>query len=249
MPQLGRLAPRPSATVAAETALRQAILDGHFTAGDRLPPERELAETLGVSRLTLRAALATLSSAGLLSVRHGSGYVVRDFRDTGGSDLLPGLVEVAIERGTLVATAAELLRLRRHLAAAVLESITENAPGGPGRRAVRAAVEAFAAAVEAGAKPEELARLDLAILRAVVAASGSVVLRVCLNPVIAVVSNSEPLRDALYAEPATNVAAWRALVGWIERPNASAIPLILAALAAHDRGTVARLARKRRSAR
>ena len=249
MPQLGRLAPRPSATVAAETALRQAILDGHLAAGERLPPERELADTLGVSRLTLRAALATLSASGLLTVRHGSGYVVRDFRDTGGSDLLPGLLELAIEHGTLVDAAGDLLRLRRHLASAVLEAIAEAPPAATARRALAAAIDELAAAVEAGASVAELAARDLAILRAVVAASGSVVLRVCLNPVIAVVSSSGPLRDALYAEPKTNVTAWRALAAWLEHPRAAAIPMIEAALAAHDRGTLARLARRRRGAR
>src|SRR5262249_50881236 len=121
MPKLARLAPRPSATAAAEHAIRRAIVAGTLAAGERLPPERELAATPGMSRLTLRAALATLSAAGLLAVRHGSGYVVRDIRDTGGADLLPDLVELAVERRALGDTAADLLRLRRHLATAVLE--------------------------------------------------------------------------------------------------------------------------------
>src|SRR5262245_38831500 len=113
--QLGQLPARASATVAAEQAIRRAILDGRIAAGDKLPPERDLAATLGVSRLTLRAALATLAAAGLITVRHGSGYRVADFRQTGGSDLLGGLVEVAGETGRLVDSAADLLRVRRHL--------------------------------------------------------------------------------------------------------------------------------------
>ena len=86
--------PREPAHQACEHALRRAILRGELAAGDRLPPERALAVQLGVSRLTLRAALATLDAAGLVSVRHGSGYVVRDFARDGGPDLLGGLAEL-----------------------------------------------------------------------------------------------------------------------------------------------------------
>lgn len=44
---------------------------GSFPPGDKLPPERELAESLGISRSTLRDALAELQKAGFLSVRRG----------------------------------------------------------------------------------------------------------------------------------------------------------------------------------
>ncbi|MDZ5078305.1 FadR/GntR family transcriptional regulator [Nesterenkonia sp. HG001] len=44
---------------------------GTFAPGEKLPPERELAESLGVSRSTLRDALAELQAAGYLSVRRG----------------------------------------------------------------------------------------------------------------------------------------------------------------------------------
>src|SRR5512143_2332958 len=122
------IAPREPAHQACEHALRRAILRGELAAGDRLPPERELASQFGVSRLTLRAALATLDASGLISVRHGSGYVVRDFVRDGGPDLLPGLTELASERGGLPPIAAELLRVRRHLAHAALERMVEQPP-------------------------------------------------------------------------------------------------------------------------
>lgn len=45
--------------------------------GDRLPPERELAAELGVSRATLSQALVALEVAGRVEVRHGDGAVVQ----------------------------------------------------------------------------------------------------------------------------------------------------------------------------
>jgi DNA-binding transcriptional regulator YhcF (GntR family) len=46
--------------------------------GDRLPPERELAVELGVSRATLSQALVALEMQGRVAVRHGDGAVVLD---------------------------------------------------------------------------------------------------------------------------------------------------------------------------
>jgi GntR family transcriptional repressor for pyruvate dehydrogenase complex len=47
-----------------------------LTTGDRLPPERELAARLGVSRATLSQALVALEVIGIVAVRHGDGTVL-----------------------------------------------------------------------------------------------------------------------------------------------------------------------------
>jgi len=49
------------------------IAEGRWLAGGRLPAERALAEAFGVSRATVREAIARLVSKGLLETRHGSG--------------------------------------------------------------------------------------------------------------------------------------------------------------------------------
>jgi GntR family transcriptional repressor for pyruvate dehydrogenase complex len=54
------------------------IRDGELTAGDRLPPERDLANNFGVSRTTLRDAIRELALLGYLDVRQGDGTVVRN---------------------------------------------------------------------------------------------------------------------------------------------------------------------------
>ena len=59
-------------------SIADAILDGVFPPGSALPPERELAEQLGVNRTSLRQGLARLQQMGLIEARHGSGNVVRD---------------------------------------------------------------------------------------------------------------------------------------------------------------------------
>ncbi|MEU5096813.1 PLP-dependent aminotransferase family protein [Streptomyces sp. NPDC020996] len=64
-----------SRTLAA--AVREAVIDGRLPVGTRLPSERELARTLGVSRGTVVSALAVLRDDGWLHTRHGSGSTVR----------------------------------------------------------------------------------------------------------------------------------------------------------------------------
>jgi GntR family transcriptional repressor for pyruvate dehydrogenase complex len=53
-----------------------ALLAGELKPGDRLPPERELAEQFGVSRTVIRDAVKTLAGRGILHVKHGAGIFV-----------------------------------------------------------------------------------------------------------------------------------------------------------------------------
>lgn len=53
--------------------IRTSILLGRYRPGDSLPPERSLAEFLGVSRTTVREAVAVLVDEGLVEVKRGRG--------------------------------------------------------------------------------------------------------------------------------------------------------------------------------
>jgi len=82
--------------------LQRHILSGQLSAGERLLGERELAAKYGTNRNTLREAVRKLEQARLVSVRHGRGVTVADFRRTGTPELLapylragPDMSEVA----------------------------------------------------------------------------------------------------------------------------------------------------------
>jgi GntR family transcriptional regulator len=63
-----------------EERLAEAIGAGNIRSGERLPPEREMANGLGVSRMTLRQALASLARRGLVvrvRGRHGGTFVAQ----------------------------------------------------------------------------------------------------------------------------------------------------------------------------
>jgi GntR family transcriptional regulator, transcriptional repressor for pyruvate dehydrogenase complex len=66
--------------------IRTLVRSGEFPPGSRLPPERDLARQLGVSRPSVREALIALEVEGLVDVRIGSGiYVLNGSRANGGA--------------------------------------------------------------------------------------------------------------------------------------------------------------------
>ncbi|MBK0332889.1 FadR family transcriptional regulator [Brachybacterium sp. MASK1Z-5] len=81
------LAAVPAGTPVSEVARRllELLTGGEVAPGTRLPPERQLASTLGVGRSAVREALAALEILGIVDVRPGSGTYLRG----SASDLLP----------------------------------------------------------------------------------------------------------------------------------------------------------------
>ena len=67
-----------TASERAAESLRDMIGSGRFSPGDRLPRESDLAEEIGVSKGTLRSAVASLAGSGVLRVRQGDGTYVGD---------------------------------------------------------------------------------------------------------------------------------------------------------------------------
>lgn len=70
------------------------IFTGELLPNDRLPPERALAEELGVDRTSLRAALRTLSRMNLIRTTQGSGITVLDYRRHAGLEFLAAVLEI-----------------------------------------------------------------------------------------------------------------------------------------------------------
>ena len=64
------------------------VARGEFKPGDRLPPERDLAKLLGVSRPTVREAMIALEIAGLVEVRVGAGAFITEKATNGANHRL-----------------------------------------------------------------------------------------------------------------------------------------------------------------
>src|SRR5215470_7268343 len=90
--------------------LRDAILDGRFATGTKLPPERELALEFGVNRTSVREAIKVLESLGLVVVRQGDGASVRPLVDASLDVLGPMIFHGGRIDLALVAEMVEVMR-------------------------------------------------------------------------------------------------------------------------------------------
>lgn len=113
-----------------------------LTPGNRLPPERELASQLGVSRATVRQALVVLEVQGLVEVRHGEGAILRETKPT--TTVLSGIA-AHTRRLPEVIEAREALEVR--LAALAARRRTDD-----DLAQIEAGLEAMAADIDAGGR-------------------------------------------------------------------------------------------------
>ncbi len=86
--------------------LRDMLAQGRFQLGDRLPPERALADELSVPRSTVREALIVLEVEGLVEVRHASGIYVANLVDKPTSQSAVGMSPFEVLRARQVIESA-----------------------------------------------------------------------------------------------------------------------------------------------
>jgi GntR family transcriptional repressor for pyruvate dehydrogenase complex len=89
------------------------IAEGRLKSGDQLPPERDLADQFKVSRTSVREALRTLESLGLIEIRQGEGTFVREVSV---ESLIEPLAQVILSQREAV---GELFEARRLLEPAI----------------------------------------------------------------------------------------------------------------------------------
>lgn len=102
--------------------LRDAMATGALTPGMRLPPERTLAAQFGVSRNTLREALRSLESSGVLELRrgaHAGAYV----RNSNGQGVMNGLMDMVKLGGV---TPEQLTEARILVETAIVRAACDN---------------------------------------------------------------------------------------------------------------------------
>jgi len=82
----------PSLKSACVTQLEHLVLSGKLKINEKLPPERELAAQLQVSRPIVHQAIVDLASKGLVTIIPRQGTIVNDYRVTGSFALLSSLL-------------------------------------------------------------------------------------------------------------------------------------------------------------
>ena len=101
--------------------LQRLICDGSLKPGEKLPPERELADMFHVSRGSLRDAVRALEVTGFVEARHGEGTVVRT---PSADSLLNPLTAAMLRRREFV---GELLEFRAMIEPVLAKRAAKNA--------------------------------------------------------------------------------------------------------------------------
>lgn|SRR5215510_6448057 len=153
--------------------IRHMIRQGKLKPGDRLPPERELAKRLGISRASLRHGLRFLAALGVLNSRHGSGTYISD----GPPALDSGPLQMLAELHRF--TPDEMFEARKLLEVGLAGLAARNATDDHLATMAEEVAEMYATLDD----PQEYLVHDIRFHRAIAAASGNQILAALMNMV------------------------------------------------------------------
>jgi len=196
--------------------ITEAIADGTYPVGSFLPSERLLCESFGVSRVSVREALAGLQAVGLVEIRHGKGAMVLEAPT--GDYATPFGKYLDLFRQDLV----ELLKVRQALDELAAVEAAQN-PEPQARERLRQACEAFADV--AGRSPQsltELAERDEQFHLAVAVAAGGKLLPALVEQLNGVLEPSRRLTLSQDGQVDRSVAEHRRIVDAIVANDAPA---------------------------
>ncbi len=155
--------------------LREMIHRGDLRPGDRLPPERDLARMLGVSRPTLRAGIRSLAAVGVLQSRQGAGTFVVKSEGPPSLDSSPLRLMASLHGFT----PAEMFEARRSLEMAVAGLAAKRATG----EQLATMSEEIAGMYASLDDPEQFLVHDMRFHQTVAAASANRILTSLMNMV------------------------------------------------------------------
>jgi len=143
--------------------IKEMIMTGELHPGDRLPPEKELGERLGVSRSSLREAVKALEVIRVLDVRRGDGTYVTSLEPRLLLEAMNFVVDLHTDQSVL-----EIFAVRR-----ILEPAATGMAAGRLDADQLARLETLLAETDAAASIESLVEHDLAFHQAIVEGTGN----------------------------------------------------------------------------
>jgi len=161
--------PRPKIRDVVAERLKSYIIENNLAPGDRLPTETELAETFGVSRLSLREATKALEFLGIVESRPGVGLTVGEI------DLQRVTDHLGFHPALHSADPQELIDSRVIVETGVLPHVALRMADDP---AIYDSLQALVERFHTARKLEEWIELDIQFHRALIEASG-------LSPLVA----------------------------------------------------------------
>lgn len=155
--------------------IQNLIKEGTLRPGDKLPPERELAEQFGVSRTAVREAVKALREKGLVEIHPGRGTFITNFTSAMMRDSLDLIVKIGLPNGVPHLNEVRTL-LEPGIAALAAERIAEDE--------VHNLEQAVQAMDEAMQDADAFAEADLEFHLALARATQNPLIPILLDPVV-----------------------------------------------------------------
>jgi GntR family transcriptional repressor for pyruvate dehydrogenase complex len=186
----------PSLRQACIERLENLILSGELEIGERLPPERDLAAQLEISRPVLHEALVELAARGLVRILPRRGVVINDFRRAGSVAILSSLLSYQNGRLSLEMLVSMLqMRILLEVETARLAALHRSAAQ------LKELEDIVAAEKESiSVQPEQLTDLDFQFHLQVAVASGNLIYPLIINSFKSIYTNLTGQFFNLYSE-------------------------------------------------
>lgn len=207
---------RVSPTQQVREQLLAAIERGELTPGAALPSERVLCDTFGVSRVSVREALAGLEAMKLIVVQHGRGAFVRESINDRYAGPFAKYLE--LHRDELI----ELLKIRGALDVLAAEEVVENASDADLDRIQRAGADFERAAIAKKRDIADIARSDVAFHMSIAEAAGGSLLPNLLMQLNNVMSESRAATLAREGQLSRSVREHKAIVSALQKRDRAA---------------------------
>jgi len=203
--------------------LRNAIVDGQFKIGDRLPTEDELAQRYGVSRPSVREALKRLAAQNLVRARRGpagGNFVVQpSYEELAGS--LSGAATLLVGMGAL--GIEEIIEARRVLQGSCLRQAVAHV----GAAHLKNIETALARQQDPGISDEEFCQADVAFHRALVDATDNGMLRFVMYTVIEALIPVTNMVVTVVRERGDIISLHQRILEQLRRGNAPALDVAM----------------------
>ena len=222
------------------TIIEQQIISGELKIDQKLPPERELAERTGISRITVHAALVELATKGVLRVVPRQGTYVNDYKREGTLELYGALLQ---HTGEMDAYIFESLIAFREIVetAAAMKAAEHRTPHDVARLRDLLEKERVSGPVD------EAARLDFQLHLEITRASGNIILPMTLRSIEAMYMSLVSKFYAVLDGRAVVYAFHERLIDAIERGDAQACGIIMKTMLGHGRDVLVASSTQKRS--
>lgn len=173
--------------------LKAMITNGELKPGDKLPSERDLAESLNVSRASVREALTTLEAIGILEIKPGEGTFIKQTSDA--ETFAPLALVLMVERNP----EAQMMEVRRVLETEMASLAAQRATAENLNR-----IEESLSSMKSAKNTRDAVDADLRFHFAIAEATQNTILLRLMNTIADLMHHSlRANREKLYSDPPT----------------------------------------------